>query len=269
MVRVATFNIRTSRGVDGPNCWRRRRDACVAAIRELDADVVGLQEARPDQLADIRCAFPDTVIVGAGRDKDGGGEHAAVLVRGWTVETHETRWLSPTPSVAGSKGWDADLPRIATLVRLRRGDTTLGIANTHFDHMGAIAREEAARLLVDWLIAAPEVPWVVLGDLNDVPGSPPTATLAEAGFTDALPAAAGGTEHAFTGAFDRKRIDYVFAGPGVRVTSAGISNLRPGDRLPSDHWPVWADLALTSPAPSRAFGGVPGRHRRSGVRRAT
>jgi endonuclease/exonuclease/phosphatase family metal-dependent hydrolase len=245
-LRVASFNIRTSRGRDGRNRWRYRRAACIAAIRAFSADIVGLQEVRPDQLDDLRRAFPEATILGVGRDTGGGGEHASVLVSpgGWTVESSETRWLSPTPTRPGSRGWDADLPRVTTLVRLRRGTARLGVANTHFDHQGSIARQRSAGLIVEWLDQERERPWVVLGDLNDQPGSPPLRVLADAGYTDSLPPRAGGTEHAFTGATDRTRIDYVLTGPGNQVSAAWISHDRPDGRLPSDHWPVLADLIV-------------------------
>ena len=44
-IRVATFNIRNSSAPDGDNAWPVRRNATVAAIELLDADVVGLQDA--------------------------------------------------------------------------------------------------------------------------------------------------------------------------------------------------------------------------------
>jgi endonuclease/exonuclease/phosphatase family metal-dependent hydrolase len=246
-LRVASFNIRTSRGRDGGNRWRRRREICISAIRGFAADVVGLQEVRPDQLRHLRRAFPDGAFLGGGRDADGGGERASILVNGpdWIVQSSETRWLSPTPTVPGSLGWDANLTRVVTLARLRRGATVLGVANTHFDDKGAVARDHSADLIAGWLAEEPERPWVVLGDLNAVPTSAPLRRLAEAGWSDPLPTAAGGTEHSFTGATDRNRIDYVLAGPGVQVSRAWIDHVRPEGRLPSDHWPVLADLLVS------------------------
>jgi endonuclease/exonuclease/phosphatase family metal-dependent hydrolase len=133
---------------------------------------------------------------------------------------------------------------VVTLVRLRRDGTRLGVANAHFDHVSSIARQRSAALLADWLEREPDQPWIVLGDLNAKPGSAPLRTLAAAGFTDALPPDAGGTEHAFTGAMDRTRIDYVLTGAGVTVTAAWIAHPRPQGRLPSDHWPVLADVVV-------------------------
>ncbi|PZS30307.1 MAG: endonuclease/exonuclease/phosphatase [Pseudonocardiales bacterium] len=245
-LRVASFNIRTSRGRDGRNRWQRRRETCIETIRAFSADIVGLQEVRPDQLDDLRKAFLHATILGAGRDVDGGGEHASVLVAPgeWTVESSETRWLSETPTRPGSRGWDAGLPRVATLAWLRCGATRVGVANTHFDHQGPAARERSGELIATWLDENRDRPWIVLGDLNDVPGSPPLRLLAAAGYTDALPAQAGGTEHSFSGATDRSRIDYILIGPGVRVAAAWIGHERLRGRLPSDHWPVLADLVL-------------------------
>ena len=154
-IRVATFNIRNSSAPDGDNAWPVRRDATVAAIEALDADVVGLQEVLPDQLEYLRWRFSRYEIVGVGRD-DGmsAGEHSVVLVRpgDWKVEKHETRWLSDDPGTPGSVGWDADLTRIATLVWLRHlNGTTIGIANTHYDHAGEVAQLQSSRLIARWI----------------------------------------------------------------------------------------------------------------------
>ncbi|WP_375498252.1 endonuclease/exonuclease/phosphatase family protein [uncultured Jatrophihabitans sp.] len=245
-VRIASFNIRTSAGRDGWNRWWFRRPACLDAIRGVSADIVGLQEVRPGQLRGVRRAFSTWTVAGDGRDADGGGERAAVLVApdGWVVESSETRWLSETPDVAASIGWDASHPRVVTLARLRHEATVLGVANTHFDHRGPKSRRESALLLAGWLAAENDRPWVITGDLNAVPTSAPLQALHAAGWTDTLPVDAGGTEHAFTGAHDRKRIDYVLTGPGVHAASAWIGHDRPRGRLPSDHWPVIADVII-------------------------
>jgi endonuclease/exonuclease/phosphatase family metal-dependent hydrolase len=247
-LRVATFNIRNSSAPDGDDSWPVRRESTVAAIKALDAEVVGLQEVLPDQLDYLREEFVGWQIVGAGRD-DGvhEGEHSVVLVRpgDWAVDSHETRWLSATPSQPGSVGWDADLTRIATLVRLRHVDGTLvGVANTHYDHAGEVARVESSRLLVQWMAAEPSLHWILLGDLNATPDSPPLKALTSAGWLDAVPATEGGTEHAFTGATDRDRIDHILTDSSWTVVEAAVSHDRPGDRLPSDHWPVAATLQL-------------------------
>ncbi|TCO30255.1 endonuclease/exonuclease/phosphatase family metal-dependent hydrolase [Kribbella steppae] len=245
-IRVATFNIRNSSAPDGDNAWPVRRNATVAAIEELDADVVGLQEVLPDQLEYLRWRFSRYEIVGVGRD-DGmsAGEHSVVLVRpgDWKVETHETRWLSDDPGTPGSVGWDADLTRIATLVWLRHlNGTTIGIANTHYDHAGEVAQLQSSRLIARWVGGG--LPWIVMGDLNATPDSPPLKALTSAGLRNAVPVEAGGSWHDFTGAEDDDRIDHILITENWKVVDAAVSHFRPGGRLPSDHWPVVATLDL-------------------------
>jgi endonuclease/exonuclease/phosphatase family metal-dependent hydrolase len=247
-LRVASFNIRNSSADDGDDSWPLRRDTTVAAIEALDADLVGLQEVLPDQLAFLREAFPTYRLLGAGRDDgDAAGEHSTVLVRpgAWTVESDQTRWLSAEPDRPGSVGWDADLPRIATLVRLRHEDgTRVGIANTHYDHIGETARVESSLLLHGWLEAEPDRHWIILGDLNAIPGSRPLRAFTDAGWRETLPPEAGGTDHDFTGATDGDRIDHILVGKSWQVVTARVAYERPDGRLPSDHWPVVADLRL-------------------------
>ena len=245
-LRAATFNIRNSSAPDGDNAWPVRRNATVVAIEHLAADVVGLQEVLPDQLDYLRWRFPRHEIVGVGRD-DGmsAGEHSVVMIRhgDWRLERHETRWLSDDPGTPGSVGWDADLTRIATLVWLRHlNGTTIGVANTHYDHAGEMAPVESSRLLVSW--TAGDLPWIVMGDLNATPDSPSLKVLTAAGLRYAVPAEAGGSWHDFTGAVDGDRIDHILVTRSWKVVEAAISHYRPGGRLPSDHWPVVATLDL-------------------------
>ncbi|MFK4082633.1 endonuclease/exonuclease/phosphatase family protein [Kribbella sp. NPDC020789] len=245
-IRAATFNLRNSSAPDGENAWPLRRDAAVAAIELLDADVVGLQEVLPDQLEYLRFRFAKYEIVGVGRD-DGidAGERSSVMVRrgDWKIERSETRWLSDDPGTPGSVGWDADLTRVATLVWLRhRSGRTIGVLNTHYDHAGEVAQLQSSRLVAKW--TAGDLPWIVMGDLNATPDSPPLKVLTDAGLRYAVPADAGGSWHDFTGAEDDDRIDHILVSPAWTVTEAAVSHYRPGGRLPSDHWPLMATLTL-------------------------
>src|SRR5690625_7988514 len=71
--------------------------------------------------------FPYTTLFrsGVGRDADGGGEYSAILYRKSRFEVLDqgTFWLSQTPDQAGSAGWDAVLPRIATYGRFEDKNT--------------------------------------------------------------------------------------------------------------------------------------------------
>jgi endonuclease/exonuclease/phosphatase family metal-dependent hydrolase len=100
-------------------------------------------------------------------------------------------------------------------------------------------------LLAGWIAAEPSLHWILIGDLNATPDSPPLKALTGAGLLDAVPASAGGSEHGdFTGATDRDRIDHILTDSSWRVLDASVSHYRPDGRLPSDHWPVVATLEL-------------------------
>lgn len=257
-VRVMSFNIRVDVASDGENAWPNRVEAVAATIRE--ADVVGVQEATPAMLDTLMARLPAFRRFGVGRDADGGGEQSAILVRRdrFDIVAGGTFWLSPTPTEAGSVGWDAALPRIATWARLddTRGPT-FTLVNTHFDHVGETARRESAALIAE---RAPRLaeggPLVVTGDMNATPDTDAYAALAAALddarlVSDSPPSGREGTWNAFGRATDDRRIDYVFVSDGVRVLQTATLDRTKGDvlgtddaRLPSDHHAVTATVAF-------------------------
>jgi endonuclease/exonuclease/phosphatase family metal-dependent hydrolase len=192
-----------------------------------------------------------------------GGEFSAILYRTERLELLEsgTFWLSPTPDVPGSKGWDAALERIATWARFRdrRTGCRLLHINTHFDHMGEQARQESARLIRRRLPSlAGGLPVVLTGDFNTTPSSVAyriftrdTIAGAIAPLADALMASRTGhygptsSWTAFKAIEPGRRIDYVMVSAGVDVVSHGILPDSWDGRFPSDHMPV---LAAVVPA---------------------
>ena len=245
---VATFNIRYARGQDGPDSWPLRKESTAAELTDvLGWDVVGLQEVLQEQVDFLRETVPHTAALSVGRD-DGEteGEHCTVLVDNpdLEVESSEFRWLSETPEVIGSVGWDAALTRMVTLVHLRHipTGTRFGFANAHFDHVGEKARVESARLVDAWL-RPDDKPWIFVGDLNDLPGSPCLSVFTDGGWTTALAPDAGPTCHSFGGT-DHGQIDHILVTPGIEVRDSGIDTSRPGDRWPSDHYAVWAAITI-------------------------
>lgn len=253
-MRVATFNIRTGLGWDGLDSWPFRKRRTAAAIIGLDADIVGLQEARAFQLRWLLARLPLFAAIGAGRD-DGRsrGEYCAILYRAdrLVLIAQRTRWLSTTPDLPGSLGWGARIPRIVTtgLFGILGAPQNLrfSVADTHWDGDSAQIRERSAELLLSWL--DPGMPWIVLGDLNATPTERSARTLLDAGLVDALghlPARGPGvaTHHRFDGATDGTRIDHILVSREWEVGKATVVQDRVGGRLPSDHWPVVASLTM-------------------------
>ena len=261
-LRVMTFNIRYDTPADGPNAWPLRRDWVAGLLRFHEVDVVGVQEALLRQLRDLDTRLPGFARVGVGRaDGREGGEFSAILYRADRLALLDsgTFWLSPTPEVPGSKGWDTAIERIATWARFR--DRRTGCEhvhlNTHFDHVGEQARQESARLIRRRLASlARGLPVVVTGDLNADPRSVAYRALTRDTIADAIPPLADAmtvsraghygptsTWTAFRAIEPERRIDYVLVSPRVTVLTHGILPDAWDGRFPSDHLPVLASVA--------------------------
>lgn len=262
-VRVMSFNVRYGTANDGDDAWPRRRTAVADVIREFEPDLLGLQEVLAFQRDELAADLPGYEGVAAGRD-DGrdAGEMTPVFYRSARFERLAAGhvWLSDTPDVPGSRGWDAALPRIATWVRLRDRSDPEGravlILNTHFDHRGHEARRMAARLIRERLADLGSGCRVVLtGDFNAAEGSEPYRELFASpdgrapALVDTLRAAAPQPEAAegtFSGfdpaATTGPRIDWIGCSADWEVRLAGIDRTTHDGRTPSDHWPVTAVL---------------------------
>lgn len=242
---MATFNIRNGTARDHENHWRLRRESTRQAIAALPFDICGLQEVQFAQRRFLRDGLPGTQWFGVGRD-DGArrGEQAPFVVRSGRIEVEQwaTMWLSEQPGRRGSRGWDASRPRIATLLHGRTAAGPVGVINTHVDHRGEQAQLESAKLLAEHVKTDSSRRWIVMGDFNVRLSSSVMKPLLRAGLRSALPDDAGGTFHAWTGATDRRRIDHILVDAGWDVVAACVSTDRPGGVLPSDHWPVLAQL---------------------------
>jgi endonuclease/exonuclease/phosphatase family metal-dependent hydrolase len=263
-LRLLSFNIRYDNPGDSPNDWPARRDRVAGLIRFHGTDAAGLQEVLVGQLRDLGARLPGYAWVGVGRsDGREAGEFSPIFYRTARLELLEsgTFWLSDTPEVAGSTGWDAALPRIVTWARFRDrvNDRSFVHFNTHFDHRGERARAESARLLrarIDGL--GGQAPVVLTGDLNAVPESMPLATLLRCeepsgclhdarAIVESPPYGPDGTYFGFdVGPRAGRRIDYILVSHFFRVLRHGHLADSEAGFYPSDHLPVFAELMLGS-----------------------
>lgn len=138
-VNVMSFNIRYDNPEDSLDNWRYRKDRVANAIHFYDVDILGTQEVLHNQLEDLKLRLPEYGVVGVGRE-DGKekGEYSALWYKKdrFNVLDSGYFWLSETPEVAGSKGWDGACERIASWVKLQDkvSDKEYFALNTHLDH---------------------------------------------------------------------------------------------------------------------------------------
>jgi endonuclease/exonuclease/phosphatase family metal-dependent hydrolase len=264
--RLVSYNIRFGSANDGPDRWEVRRDKVIETIRDLDGDVVGLQEAEAFQVRELLAALPRYAAVGVHRD-DGrlAGEGAIVLYdrARYTLDRSGTFWLSDTPEVIASNTWDAAITRTCTwarLVDLQSGEA-FSVYNTHWDHISQPAREGSALLISRRIAERPDGGRViVMGDLNAGEDNPALRALLDGAagpsgvggwrlvdsYREIHPDGPGGTYTGFRVDSDggARKIDHVLRGPGLRVLDAGIDRRKIGGRYPSDHFPVWAEVEV-------------------------
>jgi endonuclease/exonuclease/phosphatase family metal-dependent hydrolase len=259
---VMSYNIRYDNPGDGINSWDNRKEFVSLLMRFHGADIVCIQEGLVQQVRYLHNALEGFDFCGVGRD-DGkeAGEFSAIYFRKELFEhlADSTFWLSPTPS-RPSKGWDAALPRIATWAHLKiKGtDRSFFVFNTHFDHMGEMARRESARLLLSQIprIAGKE-PAIVTGDFNSTEQDSAYRILVQPGIRGQLLRDSFGisrlphfgvtpTFYGFNARTEDpgERIDFVFVTDRMSVLRHGtLTDFRDG-RFPSDHLPVLVQVAL-------------------------
>lgn len=252
-LRVMSFNIRYGTAQDGDDAWAHRTQRVTDTIARFRPDILGMQEVLAFQLEFLQQAFPEYVAIGIGRDGERRGEFSPLLVARarFEVRASGTFWLSETPEVVASKGWDAALPRICTWARLREKATAreLLVFNTHFDHRGSRARHESARLLAERWNDDASLPRILMGDLNAGEDSAPLDALRAAGMRDAFrivhpEARVVGTFNGFRGTRTGAKIDHILIDARFDVRSARIDRHHEDSRYPSDHFPVTATLRL-------------------------
>ena len=262
-MNVMTFNLRYNTASDGENAWPFRKDMAASMIRFHDADLVGLQEALIDQIQDLAERLPDYGWFGIGRD-DGkeAGEFMAIFYKKdrFEVLQDSTIWLSETPEKPG-KGWDAACNRVITWGKFKDqiSNNIFYHFNTHFDHMGKVARKNSATILLKSIESiAKTYPVVVTGDFNATPGSVPIQVittglegtpdikLRDSKLLSQYPHhGPNGTVTRFQSAnVTDQPIDYIFIKNNVQVVRHGTLSDSFEGRFPTDHMPVMAEIVI-------------------------
>ena len=252
---VLTYNIRFDNPADGINSWDSRKEWIVSQLNTYRPMVFGTQEGLRHQIDFLDGKLKTYDYVGVGRD-DGmeKGEYTAIFFDVTKVKLlkNDTFWLSNTPQKP-SKGWDAAIKRICTyglFQDLKSGHRFL-VFNTHFDHVGEVARLESAKLILSKmeLLNPDKLPVLLMGDFNLEPHSEGIGLIVKElkDVYDVTPQETGEIQGTFNG-FDTqklvtRRIDYIFFGVSeLEALNCKIINESIEGRYPSDHFPVYAEF---------------------------
>ena len=252
-LNVMSYNIRLDTESDGINQWQNRKEGIISLIKEDDPDILGIQEGLPNQIDYLSEQLEEYLMIGEGRDGGESGEYSAIYYKNNTfnLTIEETFWLSETPKIP-SIGWDAALNRIATvgILSLVNSDKKIVIYNTHFDHVGKIARVNSVNVILDHINENDLIkdPLIVMGDLNSAPDESPIKLLSknlDDSFNSTIIKEPYGTFNGFELDSDlNNRIDYIFT-KNIRVIDYKHINKRLSNQLwPSDHLPIFISLKL-------------------------
>ena len=258
-LNVMTFNIRYNTKNDSLNAWPYRKDNAASQVLFHNVHILGVQEALHEQMMDMGQSLSRFKFTGVGRD-DGKtkGEYSAIFydTTRLTLAESKTFWLSLTPEVPGSRGWDANITRIVTWARFRdtRTKKLFFVFNTHFDHIGQEARRESAKLLKRKVKEiAGNNPVIIMGDFNAKPSEEPIMVLVNDPdkFTDSKALSVQphyGPEGTFNGFGSKERdnepIDHIFLKGKWKVLQHATLSQTWGGRFSSDHFPVFAKLSF-------------------------
>mgnify|MGYP003643226307 FL=1 len=255
-VKVLSYNIKYDNVNDTVNNWKDRKEAMVELLNYYEPGIIGMQEVLDHQLTYLDENLSDYTFIGVGRD-DGKkkGEYSPILynTKKYTLLKNETFWLSETPHEI-SVGWDASMERICTygvFVDIESGKQFM-VFNTHFDHIGTVAREKSAELIVTKIkeINSNKLPVVLMGDLNLSPNETPIKFL-QGALTDGQSITKKpfyGPTGSFSG-FDHNRvlnnrIDYIFVENFKVLEYIHIDDRMENNKHISDHLPVFANLEM-------------------------
>lgn len=255
-LKVMTYNIRLDLDSDAENSWTNRKDLWVSQVRFYSPDILGIQEARPNQVLDIASYLPAFAYVGIGRDENNTGESSNIFYKKdrFTLVRESTFWLSETPDQI-SKGWDAAINRICTyaLLKDRSSNKQIWVFNTHLDHIGEVARTKSIELILSKIteLNTGNDPVIFMGDLNSEPETQritdlKTKMLDTRDISQEKPFGPAGTFNGFNHQKPvTELIDYIFISKNsiFKVKKYAILSDSVNMRYPSDHLPVYVELS--------------------------
>ena len=278
---VVSYNIRYKNNHDSINgdVWTKRCQVISDQINFMQPDIFGAQEVLVGQIRDFNRTLPRYAYIGVGRD-DGkeAGEYAAIFYRKdkFQLLKNGNFWLSETPEKPGL-GWDAVCVRICSwgLFKDKKTKLKFYFFNLHMDHVGTVARREAAKLVISKIkeLTDGKLPVILTGDFNVDQYNEVYQIFNQSGvLKDSYIHAK--ERYAENGSFNNfnphmitdSRIDHIFVSPKFDVQNYGMLtdvywtkevqenetkghdapqeiNLKNGKiRMPSDHYPVFARL---------------------------
>lgn len=249
-LRIATYNIHKCRGLDG----RVRPQRIVEVLRELDADLIALQEVvnrkesgrEEDQTRYLAEELGYSSAMGENRTHKGGAYGNVVLTR-FPIHALENCDIS----TAGRER------RGCLRADLRLGKGMLHIFNVHMGTAFFERREQARKLLGGEILGSEQLtgPRIVLGDFNEWSRGLASRLFAER-FHSADPRRYLGRARTYPGLLPFLHLDHIYFDSALKLNRLNLHRSRRA-LVASDHLPLVADFTWHSPTASPR-GDLPG-----------
>ena len=234
-VSVLTYNIYHGEDANGNS----NMDAVAGIINSLGSDLIALQEVDNkttrakglDLTAELSRRTGMKGIFGKAMDYAGGGYGEAVLTRHQIIYTKNNL----LPHTANAE------PRAALEIQIElpAGQRVIFVG-THLDHLRDQNNRMNQSRRINELYQDNNIPIILAGDLNAVPGSDPINLLSKewscVSQVDPKPT--------FPSVSPRKKIDYIMYKPKERWKVIEVRVI--DEKVASDHYPVFAVLELLS-----------------------
>ncbi|HET7709676.1 MAG TPA: endonuclease/exonuclease/phosphatase family protein [Sphingomicrobium sp.] len=250
-ITVASYNMRKAIGTD------RRRDPgrVLGVLKEIDADVVALQEADkrfggrgsavPHELIDSHGLYkPVPVQVRHRRvmDRVPGGKSVDRLLK---INTRNIGWhgnallVKPHVGILDVEALDLPTlePRGAILAELLIGDRPIRVVGMHLDLSG-LWRRRQLRTILDAVERRPQtMPTILMGDTNEWRKAAGCLNELNGSFRVAP------TGPSFHSRHPLAALDRIIVDKQLQIEAAGVHMSRSA-RIASDHLPIWARLSV-------------------------
>ncbi len=233
-IKVASYNMRKGIGTDR----RRNPERILEVLREVDADVIALQEA------DRRFGDRTGVITPHLLDEHSDWKAAPLGLRAASMGWHGNALLvrkAATVTACEAIHLPALEPRGAVAATVELDGVALRVVGMHLDLSGLWRRRQAAAILAHLDLHGHGRPTVIMGDLNEWTRAAGCLRDFARGF------AMADTGPSFHARRPIARLDRIMASPPLRIVDCGVHRSATA-RKASDHLPIWATLEVAPPA---------------------
>ena len=254
-IKIISYNIRYNNPNDGKDIWENRRETITDFIEKEAPDFLGLQEVNFPQIQYLNSNLINYNFIGVGRDDGKTRREFSPIYfdeSKYNLLLSNTFWLSKTPENI-SVGWDAAMERICTygLFKQKNDGSKVWVFNTHFDHIGNVAREKSVDLILSKIkdLTKDKDQIIITGDFNLSEDSVPIKKLQN--FYNDVNIKMD-NKSKFYGTFNNfkidnnynNRIDYIFYKNFDLIKSSHLHIKTDQGRWASDHHPVIAILKI-------------------------